>query len=70
MEIDSYIRDNIKIVEADPGSHVALCASDIRVDRDCRDLAINNKEIILAIRKRFKNKRTLYDDSGFVDIVI
>ena len=54
MEINSYVKDNINIVEANPGSHIVLGKEDIRMDRECHNLVSKNEEMMLAVLERFK----------------
>ena len=49
MEIDSCIKENTRIIEVDPSSHMSLGAKDIRVDRSCRSAIIRSEEVALAL---------------------
>lgn len=70
MEIDSYTKDNVKIVETDPDRYISLPSGSIMVNRTYDNKMRENNEITLALQKRFKNKRTLHGDPGFADIVV
>lgn len=70
MEIDSYAKDNVKIVKTDPDRHISLPLGSIMVNRTCGGKVRENNETTLALQKRFKNKRTIYEDPGLADIVV
>jgi hypothetical protein len=69
MNIEEYTRDNVSTVEVTGESHMTVGPSVIKINKASFAEVLKNREICLAIEKRFKGKRTLYGDPGFSELV-
>lgn len=69
MDVGEYLKDGYEVVDASMGDSVRSGHKDIKVDRHYYFSLKENREVNLALDKRFKGKRTLYSTPDFKDLV-
>jgi hypothetical protein len=69
-DIVELLKEGYQAVEVDKTSHKAVSSKDIKIDTSRCIEILGNKEIQLAIDKRFKGKKTLYLSPGFKNLVV
>jgi hypothetical protein len=67
--IEDLVKSGSNIIEVGKAAHIAVAPTNIRMDRDCYDTVMENKEISLAVEKRFKGKRTLHENPGYKQLI-
>lgn len=70
MDVEKYAKLNVQIIETDQFSHRSIGPSDVRVNKACYAEISENKEIKLAVHKRFKGKKTVHGDPTFLELVL
>jgi len=69
MDIGDYLKEDYEVVDASLGDSTLSRRNDIKIDRHYQSVVQENREVSLALDKRFKGKRTFYDVPGYRDLV-
>lgn len=69
MDIGDYLKEDVDVVEVSLGDATNVGVSTIKIDRSYYKLISEDREIGLALAKRFKGKTTLYGIPDFKDLV-
>ena len=67
--VEDLVREGCQVIEVDKAAHRAVGPRDVRINRMCCSEVMDSNEIRLAVEKRFKGKRTLYEDPCFRELV-
>jgi len=70
LKLEQHLRDGIPILETRDSSEHGTDRNCITVDSRAMELLVENEEVALAMRKKFKGKRTMYGEPKFSDLVL